>query len=145
MLEDSTIGRLHLLSSAKNPGTMPPPHAHRSFRKRLRNGCKIVSVQPRFPKRMLRFKKSAKSPSGAGPGTPIRAPLLAGAITATFGASSRAIMKEMLSDRSRWPPRSRSGLQIDHHNRGIRRVRRDLDGEPWTSRSKSAVGSRSIP
>jgi molybdopterin-dependent oxidoreductase alpha subunit len=113
----------------QNPGTCHP-RMLTELQKAVKNGCKIVSVNPLEETGMLRFKNPQKPLNMMGPGTPIACLFLRVRINGDV-ALLKGIMKEMIDEDDRT-----LGKILDHdfikaHTEGYEEFVRDLRNESW--------------
>jgi len=112
----------------QNPGTCHP-RMLTELEKAVRNGCKIVSVNPLPETGMMRFKNPQQPLELLGSGTPIACLFLPVRINGDV-ALMKGIMKEMLAiDRS--GSKALAHDFIERQTEGFDRFADDLDRESW--------------
>jgi molybdopterin-dependent oxidoreductase alpha subunit len=113
----------------QNPGTCHP-RMLTELQKAVKNGCKIVSVNPLEESGMIRFKNPQKPLNMMGTGTPIACLFLRVRINGDV-ALLKGIMKEMIEEDDRT-----GGKVLDHdyiraHTEGYDAFVRDIRDESW--------------
>jgi molybdopterin-dependent oxidoreductase alpha subunit len=113
----------------QNPGTCHP-RMLTELQKAVRNGCKVVSVNPLPETGMIRFKNPQEPLSLLGPGTPIACLFLPVRINGDV-ALLKGIMKEMLEEDARTGGRVLAHDFIQQQTQGFPALRADLEAASW--------------
>ncbi len=115
----------------QNPGTCHP-RMLTELQKAVRNGCKIVSINPLRETGMIRFKNPQQPFNLLGHGTDLACLFLPVRINGDV-ALLKGIMKEMLMEDERTGGKILAHDFIDHHTEGFDEFARDLRNESWDS------------
>jgi molybdopterin-dependent oxidoreductase alpha subunit len=113
----------------QNPGTCHP-RMLTELQKAVRNGCKLVSINPLFETGLRRFKNPQEPIQMLGPGTEIACLSLPIRINGDI-ALLKGIMKEMLEEDERTNGKVLAHDFIEHHTEGFEAFAKDLREEPW--------------
>jgi len=113
----------------QNPGTCHP-RMLTELQKAVRNGCKLVSVNPLLEAGLIRFKNPQEPLHLLGRGTPMACLFLPVRINGDV-ALLKGIMKEMLEEDDRTGGKVLAHDFIDHHTEGFEEFARDLRAESW--------------
>jgi molybdopterin-dependent oxidoreductase alpha subunit len=116
----------------QNPGTCHP-RMLTELQKAVRNGCRIVSINPLRETGMIRFKNPQQPFNLLGHGTDVACLFLPVRINGDV-ALLKGIMKEMLAADEGDEKHGRKTLAhdfIDHHTEGFDEFARDIRNESW--------------
>jgi molybdopterin-dependent oxidoreductase alpha subunit len=113
----------------QNPGTCHP-RMLTELQKAVRNGCKIVSINPLRETGMMRFKNPQQPFNLLGHGTDLACLFLPVRINGDV-ALLKGIMKEMLAEDERTGGKILAHDFIDHHTEGFDEFARDIRNESW--------------
>ncbi|HXE62184.1 MAG TPA: FdhF/YdeP family oxidoreductase [Bryobacteraceae bacterium] len=113
----------------QNPGTCHP-RMLTELQKAVRNGCKIVSINPLRETGMIRFKNPQEPFNLLGHGTDVACLFLPVRINGDV-ALLKGIMKEMLAEDERTGGKILAHDFIDHHTEGFDAFARDIRNESW--------------
>jgi molybdopterin-dependent oxidoreductase alpha subunit len=126
----------------QNPGTCHP-RMLTELQKAVRNGCKIVAVNPLPETGLIRFKNPQEPLSLLGRGTPIAALHVPVRVNGDV-AFLKGVMKEMLEEDRRSGGKVLAHDFIRHHTDGFEALCADLDAEPWSRILESSGVSREL-
>jgi molybdopterin-dependent oxidoreductase alpha subunit len=124
----------------QNPGTCHP-RMLTELQKAVRNGCRLVSVNPLLETGMIRFKNPQEPLHLLGPGTEMACLFLPVRINGDV-ALLKGIMKEMLEEDERTGGKVLAHDFIDHHTEGFEEFAADLRAESWDAIMKGSGISR---
>ena len=113
----------------QNPGTCHP-RMLTELQKAVRNGCKLVSVNPLFETGLRRFKNPQEPIQMLGAGTEIACLSLPVRINGDL-ALLKGLMKEMLEEDARTGGATLAHDFIEHHTEGFEAFAADLRHESW--------------
>lgn len=113
----------------QNPGTCHP-RMLTELQKAVRNGCKIVSVNPLPETGLIRFKNPQEPLNLLGPGTPLACLFLQVRVNGDV-ALFKGIMKEMLEQDRQSGGKLLAHDFISHHTEGFGALAADLDTTSW--------------
>ncbi len=113
----------------QNPGTCHP-RMLTELQKAVRNGCKIVSVNPLIESGLIRFKNPQEPLAILGRGTPMACLFLPVRINGDV-ALLKGIMKEILEQDQRAGGTILAHDFIEHHTEGFDAFARDIREESW--------------
>ncbi|MEO8214630.1 MAG: FdhF/YdeP family oxidoreductase, partial [Myxococcales bacterium] len=113
----------------QNPGTCHP-RMLTELQKAVRNGCKIVSVNPLPETGLIRFKNPQEPLNLLGSGTPLACLFLQVRVNGDV-ALFKGIMKEMLEQDRQSGGKLLAHDFISHHTEGFGALAADLDTTSW--------------
>jgi uncharacterized protein (TIGR03435 family) len=126
----------------QNPGTCHP-RMLTELQKAVRNGCKIVSVNPLLESGMMHFKNPQEPFRMLGHGTDIACLFLPVRINGDV-ALLKGIMKEMLEEHERTGGKVLAHDYIQHHTEGFEAFARDIRNEIWDKIVEASGVSRDL-
>ncbi|HEY4328423.1 MAG TPA: FdhF/YdeP family oxidoreductase, partial [Phycisphaerae bacterium] len=126
----------------QNPGTCHP-RMLTELQKAVRNGCKLVSVNPLLESGMMRFKNPQEPLHMFAPGTPMACLHLPVRINGDV-ALLKGIMKEMLEADAAAGGKVLAHDFIDHHTEGFEALAADLRAETWENILQGSGVSRDL-
>ena len=126
----------------QNPGTCHP-RMLTELQKAVRNGCKIVSVNPLNESGLMRFKNPQEPLHMLGSGTELACLFLPIRINGDV-ALLKGIMKEMLEEDERTGGKILAHDFIEHHTEGFDAFAADIRAESWEGIVKGSGISREL-
>ncbi|HEX4335117.1 MAG TPA: FdhF/YdeP family oxidoreductase [Polyangiaceae bacterium] len=126
----------------QNPGTNHP-RMLTELQKAVRNGCKIVSVNPLPETGLMRFKNPQEPLSLLGPGTQLACLFLPVKVNGDV-ALLKGLMKEMLEEDRKSGGKVLAHDFIEQQTEGFDAFAADLDAEPWERIVESSGVSREL-